>query len=281
MIADYVGETVVLKIGGEAVTSPEFPGVVDDIGQLMRDGVCVVVVHGGGPQATALTKRLGLEPRIVGGRRITDAETLEVMKMVLSGQIGTDLAALFRKQGVGAVAVSGVSAGTIGAKKRPPRIVTGGGPLPVDFGFVGDIVEIDTTVLRLLMEHHYVPLINSLGVDDAGQVLNINADIAATRVAAALKARKLLMLTATSGVFRDISDPNSRISTLTVSEAKQLIADNVVTGGMIPKLEEGFGAIASGIPEVHIFSSSIPHALLLEFSPQTRTGTMLSAGEAG
>ncbi|NUN13883.1 MAG: acetylglutamate kinase [Myxococcales bacterium] len=279
MVMEYVGKTIVLKIGGEAVMSPEFPGVVADIGQLVRAGVKVAVVHGGGPQATALTKRLGLEPRIVGGRRITDAETLEVMKMVLSGQIGTDLAALFRRQKVSAVALSGVSGDILHAKKRPPRVVSGGGPEAIDFGYVGDILSVSTEILEMLMNHGVVPLLNSLGVDDFGQILNINADVAATRIAVALGARKLFMLTGASGVFRDISDPSSRISTLTVAEGKKLIADNIVTGGMIPKLEESFGAIAAGIPEVHIFSSAAPHALLLEFTAETRTGTMLCGAQ--
>ena len=273
----FRAETFVLKLGGEALADPAaFESLVDDIGLVLRAGVKLVVVHGGGPQATELTQRLGLVPNIVGGRRITDRETLDVMKMVLGGLLSVDMAAVFRKKGIAAVPLSGVAADLIVARRRPPRVVAGCGDKPVDFGEVGDIVSVGTGLLQTLMERRYVPLVNSLGADISGNVLNINADIAATRIAMALSAKRLVLLTGAKGVLKDPTDPRSRVSSLTVAEARAAIAAGTIRGGMIPKVEESFVALEGGVESVHIVSHTEPHALLTELVTEERSGTMLS-----
>lgn len=269
-------ETFVVKLGGEALVDPAiFDRLVDDLGLVVRAGVRLVLVHGGGPQATALSKRLGIEPRIVGGRRITDAATLEVMKMTLAGAIPVDMAAAFRRKGIPTVPLSGVAADLILAKRRPPRVVTGCGDEPVDFGEVGDIVSIGTGLLATLLDRRYVPLINTLGADLDGNVLNINADIAAARIAAAIGASRLIMLTGAKGVLSDPDDPSTRMERLTVAEARAAIASGAIRGGMIPKLEESFRALELGVPQVHIVSHSEPHAVLTELVTEERSGTLL------
>lgn len=269
-------ETFVIKLGGEALADPvAFESLVDDIGLIVRAGVRIVLVHGGGPQATALSRRLGLEPRIVGGRRITDAATLEVMKMTLAGTIPVDMAAMFRRKGIPTVPLSGVAADLIIAKRRPPRVVTGCGDEPVDFGEVGDILSVGTGLLATLLDRRYVPLIGTLGADLDGNVLNINADIAAARIAAAIGASRLLMLTGAKGVLRDPDDPQSCIPRLTVAEAREAIVTGAVRGGMIPKLEESFKALELGVPQVHVISHAEPHAVLTELVTEERSGTLL------
>lgn len=269
-------QTFVVKLGGEALADAvAFERLVDDLGLVVRAGVRLVLVHGGGPQATALSKRLGIEPVIVGGRRVTDRQTLDVMKMVLAGSISVDMAAIFRKKGIPTVPISGVAADLILARRRPPRVVTGCGDEPVDFGEVGDIVSVGTGLLSALTERRYVPLINTLGADLDGNVLNINADIAAARIAGALGAARLVLLTGAKGVLRDPDDPTTRIPRMTVAEAREAIRSGAVRGGMIPKLEESFHALELGVPQVHVISHSEPHAVLTELVTEERSGTLL------
>ena len=198
---------IVVKIGGEAAGDPKtVDSVLGDIASLTSDGMRVVLLHGGGPQATALAQRLDIPPNIVGGRRITDPQTLEIMKMTLAGQVRVDLLARCRANGLSAVGVDGVADDVIQAQRRPPRIVSGCGDEPIDFGEVGDILAIGTRVIRLLATNGHLPVVNSLGADAEGRVLNINADIAATRMAAALQADHLFLLTGAPGVLADPDD---------------------------------------------------------------------------
>lgn len=267
---------VVLKIGGELIADPARRAwVASELAALVRLGGSAVVVHGGGPQATALTTRLGLEPNVVGGRRITSPEVLEVMKMTLAGQVSVDLAAACRAAGVRALGLAGVSAGLVRAKKRPPRVVSGCGDAPIDFGEVGDVTGVDAEALMALVGAGFVPLVSSLGADDAGRVLNINADIVANDVALAVRAPALVMLTGVNGVLRDLNDPLSRYPVLTVAEAKGLIADGTVKGGMIPKLEESFRLLDKGVGRVCILEAGRPGALSAVLSGSTEQGTVL------
>lgn len=243
---------VVIKLGGEVVQGPHMAAIAADIAEIRASGTTVVVVHGGGPQATDLQKKLGQTPNIIGGRRVTDADTLDVMKMIVAGKMNVDCCAALLAAGVKAVGLHGASANTVLAEKRPPKVVTGGGPDPVDFGFVGDVVGVNSELLSLLAGGGYVPVLACLGADAKGGVFNINADAVANQVAIRLDAQALVLVTDVPGVLRDVSDPSSRIGRLTVAEGKRAIEEGVITKGMIPKVEESFAAIAQGVRAVHV-----------------------------
>jgi acetylglutamate kinase len=245
--------TVVVKLGGEVLSAPVLADVAADLARALRQpgGAGFVVVHGGGPQATALSQRLGIEPRLVGGRRVTDAATLEVIKMVLAGQINVDLVAALRHAGVAAVGLHGAS-GLVRAHRRPARVVSGGGPEPVDFGWVGDVDGFDLRLLATLAAGGYLPVVACIGASERGEVLNINADVVASQLAAALGVDALVAVTGVGGVRRDAADPATRIARLTVAQARAAITDGTVRGGMIPKLEEAFAPLAAGVGAVHI-----------------------------
>ncbi len=273
---------LVVKVGGEVLGSTEaLASLAGDIAVACTRNWRVVVVHGGGPQTTEMTRRLGLEPRIVGGRRITDRATLDVVKMVLAGLVSVDLAATFRSAGIAAVSISGVSDRIIDAVKRPPRVVPGSDGKPVDFGWVGDIVSVGTNVLDCLLDAGYVPLLNPLGADSAGEVYNINADVAAARVAAALGARDLVLCTGVPGVLRDVGDPASRIARLSVAEAEALLDDPSVSGGMLPKIQEGLEALRRGVQRVHITSALPAGNILREVEIPGSAGTVIERAGTG
>jgi acetylglutamate kinase len=266
---------VVIKLGGEVVASATMAAVSADVAAMQARGERVVVVHGGGPQATELQKKLGQTPRIVAGRRITDDETLEVMKMVVAGQVNVDACAALLAAGAKPVGLHGASALTVRAVKRPPRVVTGAGPDPVDLGRVGDVTGVNEALLALLSLSGYVPVIASLGADPEGNVYNINADVVANRVAVALDAKALVLVSDVRGVLRDVADPASRIPRLSVADGKKAIADGIVTRGMIPKLEESFAAIAEGVKAVHVVGRLEPGQLALEVAQPGSAGTVL------
>ena len=267
---------IALKLGGElllAASRDEAQAIAGDVARLGARGERVVIVHGGGPQATELSKRLGIEPRVVAGRRITDEPTLEVMKMVVAGRVNVDLCALLAASGVRAVGLSGA----IRAHKRPPRVVAGAGPDPIDFGHVGDVIGFDLELLESLGASGRVPVLACLGLDpESGAVFNINADVVATQLAAALPADKLLLVTATPGVLGDVKDPSTRIPRLSRDEAKRAIADGRVGGGMIPKLEEAFGALDAGVREIHILGKLAPGELVHAVDQPGDVGTVLT-----
>jgi acetylglutamate kinase len=247
-----------------------------DLRLLAERGERVVVVHGGGPQATELSRRLGIETRQVGGRRITDAATLDVMKMVLAGKLNVDLCAALVAAGVHAVGLHGASALTVQAVRRPPRVVSGGGPEPIDFGHVGDVIGFNLELLHTLLRAHYVPVIACLGADAAGNVYNINADIVGNQLAGALGADHLLLVTSTPGVLRDVKDPESRLPLLTAAAARRAIADGVVTGGMIPKIEEALAVLGSGVKAIHILGKLGPGDLARAVDQPGSLGTTLT-----
>lgn len=275
-IRRFKGSTFVIKFGGEAMTDPDvLERLVEDVTLLHLVGIRVVVVHGGGKHVTALAEQLGLESTFVGGRRVTDEKLLDVVTMVLSGKISVGILSLLKKKGVKALGVSGVSAGVVEARRRPPTRVSGGGDELVDFGEVGDIERIDARLLELMLENGYLPVLSPLGADADGNVLNINADTVACRVAAALSADKLLLLTGAPGVMTDLGDPTTLISRLSTDEAREAIAEGVIQGGMIPKIEESLEALARGVGRVHILSAVEPHQMLLEVFTPTGCGTMI------
>jgi acetylglutamate kinase len=234
-------------------------------------------VHGGGPQATELQTKLGQTPRIVAGRRITDADALEVMKMTVAGKVNVDACAALLAAGAKPVGLHGASSLAVRAVKRPPRVVTGAGPEPIDFGHVGDVTGVNRELFALLAGGGYVPVVACLGADEGGNVYNINADVVANQIAIALDAKALVLVSDVVGVLRDVSDARSRIPRLSVAEGKQAIADGVATKGMIPKLEESFAAIAQGVRAVHVVGRLERGQLAREVAEPGSIGTVLLA----
>lgn len=271
------GGPVVIKLGGEVVQGPHMPAIAADVAAMRAEGVPVVVVHGGGPQATELQKKLGQTPTIIGGRRVTDGDALDVMKMVVAGKMNVDLCAALVRAGAKPVGLHGASSGAVLATRRPPKVVSGGGPDPVDFGFVGDVVGVNGELVSLLIAAGYVPALACLGADASGGVYNINADAVANQVAIRLDARALVLVTDVPGVLRDVSDPSSRIGRMTIAEGVAAIEQGVVTKGMIPKLEESFAAIEQGVRAVHIVGRLTEGDLARAVTSPGSVGTMLVA----
>ena len=245
-------KTIVLKLGGEIVHSPALDVVAKDLRALVDGFNNVAIVHGGGPQATALQKRLGIETRMVAGRRYTDPATLEVMKYVVAGQLNVDLCARLLANGVMPVGLHGASGHVIKATLRPPRVMQGAGPAPVDLGLVGDVVAFNLPFLGDLFERRYVPVLACRGCDAKGQPLNINGDTVASQLAGALRADALVLVTSTPGVLRDVNDPASRIPHITRAGFDRMVADGTISGGMIPKVGESFEVLRSGARSVVI-----------------------------
>jgi acetylglutamate kinase len=265
---------LVIKVGGNLAAGAKAAAVAAAVADLAA-GYRVVLVHGGGPQATAMQRRLGQAPNVVGGRRITDAAALEVMKMVVGGQINVDLCRALLAAGARPVGLHGASSRAIAAVRRPPRVVTGCGPEPVDFGWVGDVVGVDGPLLELLLGAGHVPVLACLGADEAGEVYNINADIVANQAAMHLGADHLVLVTDVPGVLRDVGDPDSRFRVLDRAAAEAAIADGTIAGGMIPKIEESLRVLGAGVGSVHIVGEPTPGSLRRELEDPGSVGTAL------
>jgi acetylglutamate kinase len=277
--AQTAARQVVVKIGGEIVGGSGVHAVAADLTQLAARGERVFLVHGGGPQATALQRTLGQEPKVVAGRRITDQAALDVMKMTVAGLLNVDLCAALVAAGARPVGLHGASSLVIEAVRRPPRVVSGGGPEPIDFGLVGDVVGFRRELLELLADAGYIPVLACLGADTNGQVLNINADIIANQLAQSLGAEHLVLVTGTPGVLRDVDDPASRIAHLTSAEARAAVTEGIVRGGMIPKLEESLAVLDSGrVGSIHIVGELGPGDLLRAVDQPGSIGTTLARG---
>ena len=269
---------IVIKLGGEVVKAKPLLAILcADVAALAKQGLAVVVVHGGGPQATELQTRLGQSPKIIAGRRVTDEATLDVMKMAVAGAVNVDLCAALTKAGARPVGLHGASSAAIKAHRRPPRVMAGAGPDPIDFGHVGDVDDIDQGLISLLLSAAYLPVLACLGADLDGHVYNINADVVANKVAALLNARALVLVTDVPAVLRDVADPGSRIARMTAAEGRRAIEQGVVTKGMIPKLEESFAAIAEGVKAVYIVGRLAAGDLARAVNDPGSVGTVLVA----
>jgi acetylglutamate kinase len=270
-------KTIVLKLGGEIVQSPELDLIAADLRGLVEGFHRVAIVHGGGPQASALQERLGLAPRKIAGRRYTDPETLEVMKYVVAGQLNVDLCARLLARGVMPVGLHGASGHMVQSRRMAPKVLQGAGPDPVDLGLVGEVTGFNLPLLGDLFERRYVPVIACLGCDAQGQALNINGDTVASQLAGALRADALVLVTSTPGVLRDVKDPRSRIPRITRVEFERLVADGTISGGMIPKLEESFTVLAGGARSVVILGKLAPGDLVRAVLQPGSAGTVLEA----
>ena len=267
-----------VKLGGDVLSDPAIlDGVSAQLGLLSSLGIRLVVVHGGGPQATALSRRLGVEPTIVAGRRVTDDSALDVAKMVYGGMLNTDLVAALREHRLQAVGLSGVDADLILAKRRPPVSVVddAGKTRTVDYGHVGDIERVDPRVLYTLVEARFIPVVASLAGDDEGNVYNVNADTVAESIAVATQAMKLIFMTGAPGVLRDRNDPSSLVTFADPDDLTSLMASGALVGGMRPKVEACIRAATSGVERTHIIDGRAPDALLLEVFTGAGCGTMI------
>jgi acetylglutamate kinase len=265
----------VLKAGGDAFTTREATrALVEQVGILHQVGIRVVLVHGGGPESTELATRLGFESRFVDGRRVTDEQALDVAMMVLNGRINTRILAGCRDAGVPAVGLSGVDANLIRATKRPP-VARDDPEGSVDYGYVGDIEEVQTDVLLRQLDNDLVPVVSPLSADDHGTLLNINADTVAAEIARALGAEKLILATGAPGILENVDDPRSLISYIDREGLDRLKAENRLSAGMLPKVAAIERALAGGVPRVHVISYALPDSLLLEVFTNEGTGTLV------
>ena len=269
-IRRFAGRTVVVKYGGNALAGTSDHDALELFAQdivLMRlVGMRPVVVHGGGPQISALMNRLGKEPEFVDGLRVTDADTVDIARMVLAGQVNPQLVTAINVHGRYAVGLSGADGGLLRAAERDPRL-----------GFVGDVDVVDPALLQGLLDDELVPVVATIGVDQHGQPYNINADVAAGEIATALGAEKLIYLTDIDGLRRDAADPSTLISHVTSDELAELIADGTVAGGMIPKVQSCIDAVRGGVNGAHILDGRVAHVLLLEIFTDAGIGTMIQS----
>ncbi|MEI7746516.1 MAG: acetylglutamate kinase [Actinomycetota bacterium] len=267
-IQEFRGRIVVVKYGGNALAGASeddaLASFAEDIVLLHAVGILPVVVHGGGPQIGEMLAKLGMKSEFVEGLRVTDAETLEVARMVLKGQVNPNIVSALNVHGPIAVGISGEDANLITASSFSEAL-----------GFVGQVEAIDPSIVNRLLAQDLVPVIATIGADDLGQAYNINADTVAGALAAALGAEKLIFLTDVDGIRSDASDPSSRINQITLEQAPGLFADGTVSGGMIPKLEACVHAVQAGVARAHVLDGRNPHALLVELFTDAGVGTMV------
>ncbi len=267
-IRAFQGKTLVIKYGGAAMEQADLKEqFAKDVLLLRLVGIRPVIVHGGGPQIGALMKRLGKEPRFVGGMRVTDEETVQIVEMVLVGKINKEIVGLINLHGGRAVGLSGKDASLLRARKRLHRLPDG---TTVDIGLVGEVEAVNPEPIRLLEENGFIPVIAPVGVGEGGETYNINADLVAGDVAAALFAEKLIHLTDVTGIN---GEDGRLVSTLTKRDAERLIKAGIIDGGMLPKVESSLRALTGGAQKAHIIDGRVPHAILLEVLTKEGIGT--------
>ena len=267
-IKKYSGKIVLIKYGGNAMQTEQLKQqVMEDIALLWLIGVKVVLVHGGGPEISHIMKRLGKEAVFIDGLRVTDKETVDIVQMVLAGKINKTLVNLIQMKGGHAVGLSGIDGGILEAKIKDERL-----------GFVGEITKVRPQPIQDLLEKNYIPVVSTVASDRQGNTFNINGDTAAAYLAGALGAERLIMMTDISGILMDKDDPSTLIPRITVSEAKKLYADGVISGGMIPKVDCCIEALEHGVDNVVIMDGRIPHSILMELLTDEGAGTMVMKG---
>ena len=278
-IRAFFGKTFVIKYGGSTMPDPDGElqrAVALDLILLRYVGVKVVLVHGGGPAITEMMRAMGKEPRFVNGRRVTDAETMRIVRMVMMGLLNMDIVATINRFGGKAVGLSGHDGNLMVARKRLERVEAGpdAPDRTVDLGYVGDVEAINPEILHLLTDQGYIPVVAPIGAGYAGESYNINADSAAAELAA-LRADKLIILTDVEGILEEPGNPASLISALQVPRARRMIQEGIISAGMVPKVEACIRALEGGVPRAHIIDGRVPHALLLEIFTDRGIGTMV------
>jgi len=280
-IRRFKGKTFVVKLSGKVTEDREvLISLAEELALMHQVGIRLCVIHGGGKQLSDLAAVMGIEQTIIEGRRVTDDATLEMAKMIFAGKINTDILSALRHRGVEAVGLSGVDGNIVHAERRPPKEIVNretGESEHVDFGHVGDILEINARLLTVLLDHGYLPVISSLGADAEGTVFNINADTIASEIAIQLKAEKLVLLSDVDGIYLRAGEPETKLSRLTADEAEALVQKGSATGGMIPKLQNIIELLRRGVGSAHIINGTARNALLAEVFTDKGTGTMISA----
>jgi len=267
-ISKLSGKTIVIKYGGNAILNDEVTKtVLEDVAILKIVGINPILVHGGGPEINSVLKKLNIESKFHNGLRVTDAQTMEVVQMVLCGKVNKDITNTLNSLGVKAVGISGIDAKVITVEKMNGEF---------DYGYVGKIVKVNTNLLNLLANDEYIPVIASVGSDNFGNSYNINADTVASEIAKNLKAEKLIFLTDVDGIRRDEKDPKSLIASITISQIHDMIKKGQISGGMIPKVEACINGIKAGIKRTHIINGTIHHPIMLEIFTDTGIGTMVT-----
>ncbi|MFU0841670.1 MAG: acetylglutamate kinase [Burkholderia sp.] len=265
-IKKYYGKTVVIKYGGNAMLSEELQHqVMQDIVLLHLVGIKVVLVHGGGPEITGMLKRLGKESQFVNGLRVTDRETVEIAQMVLAGKINKNLVSFLEALGGDAIGLSGMDGRMLMAKVKDPAL-----------GYVGEVTKVNPGPIIDIMQKGYIPVVSSLGCDKEGNVYNINADTAASKIASALHAQRLILMTNIPGLLRDKDDPSSLIPQLDLDQTEALIRTGAISGGMIPKIECCISALRNNVSKAIIMDGRIPHSVLIELFTDSGAGTMIT-----
>ena len=266
----FAGRTIVVKYGGAAMRDETLrEGVIRDVVTMSIMGLRPIIVHGGGPEINTWLAKLNIQPQFVNGLRVTDAATMEVVEMVLVGRVNKQIVELINLQGGSAVGLCGKDGSLIRARPHGDEAI----------GFVGEVSSINTRVLETLIQSGHIPVVSSVASDETGQAYNINADTVAGEIAAALGAEKLILLTDVAGILRDRHDPQSLIRSLTIQQARNLIAEGVVGGGMIPKVQCCVRSLAQGVKAAHIIDGRVPHSLLLEIFSDSGVGSMIVASE--
>jgi acetylglutamate kinase len=280
-IKRFKSKTFVVKLSGKVTEERDrLISLAEELALMHQVGIRLCVVHGGGKQLSELAAMMGIEQTIIEGRRVTDDATLEMAKMIFAGKINTDILSALRHRGVEAVGLSGVDGNIVHAERRPPTEVMNretGESEQIDFGHVGDILEINARLLTVLLDQGYLPVVSSLGADAEGTVFNINADTIAAEIAIQLKAEKLVLLSDVDGIYLRAGEPATKLSRLTADEAEELVRRGSATGGMIPKLENIVELLRRGVGSAHIINGTARNALLAEVFTDKGTGTMISA----
>ena len=280
-IQKFKGKTFVVKFSGKVTENKtNLASLVEELALLHQVGIRLCVVHGGGKQLSELAERLGVAQTVINGRRVTNDETLELAKMIFAGKINTEILAALRRRGVEAVGLSGVDGNIVHAVRRPPKEITNretGERKEIDFGHVGDVLEINARLLDLLLERDYLPVVSSLGADDDGQIYNINADTVAAEIAVSLQADKLVLLSDVAGIYLEREKPETKISRLSIAQAEELITSGAASGGMIPKLQNIIELLKRGVKSAHVISGTTRNALLSEVFTDSGTGTMIGS----
>ena len=266
-IQKYYGKTIVIKYGGSAMIDDELKlSVARDVVLMHYVGMKPILVHGGGPEISAIMRKLGKEPEFVDGKRVTDAETMEIVEMVLAGKTNKGIVSIINNLGGKAVGLSGKDANLIVAEKADGE---------VDLGFVGKVSKINPLILTDLLEHSYIPVVSSVAIGPHGESFNVNADHIAGEIAAEVNATKLIMMTDVPGIYADFADKSTFISELKISDAKKMIKSRQIDQGMIPKVEACMTALAGGVERAHIIDGTMSHSLLMEIFTDTGIGTMI------
>jgi len=278
-IQRFKGKTFVVKFSGKVTEDKEnLASLAEELALLHQVGIKICVIHGGGKQLSELAEKLGVAQTVIDGRRVTNDETLELAKMIFAGKINTEILASLRQRGTAAVGLSGIDGNIVHAEKRPPKEILNkktGLKETVDFGNVGDVLQINADLLKLLLDADYLPVVSSLGADADGQVFNINADTIATEIAAQLQAEKLILMSDVNGIYFDANDETTKLSRLTVAEAEAMIESGKATGGMIPKLQNLMQIVNRGVNSAHVIGGNVRNALLSEVFTDEGTGTMI------